>query len=126
VELFKVWGGSHSWPGAVNVIYKTNQDFNASVEIWRFFRKYKLSQLKTTVGIRTFSEARTSMYPNPAQDFFFVPEAADRYKIRGLDSKILAEGNCDGKINVSALARGIYILELVTNGESFFTRLVKD
>ncbi|MEY3398209.1 MAG: hypothetical protein RL220_803, partial [Bacteroidota bacterium] len=45
VELIKVYGGDHSWPGALININTTCMDFSASAEIWKFFRKYKLSQL---------------------------------------------------------------------------------
>lgn len=45
VELFKVLGGGHTWPGAAIAIGVTNQDFDASNEIWRFFSQYRLDEL---------------------------------------------------------------------------------
>lgn len=47
VIYYKVIDGGHTWPGAgrTNVpAGNTNQDFNASVEIWNFFNDYQLTQ----------------------------------------------------------------------------------
>src|SRR3954468_9123508 len=44
VELYKVLGGSHSWPGAPGNTAGTNKDFSASKEIWRFFSQFRLDQ----------------------------------------------------------------------------------
>ena len=50
VELYKVIGGGHTWPGAGIPIAgsNTNQDFNASEKIWDFFSKYDLNGLINT------------------------------------------------------------------------------
>jgi polyhydroxybutyrate depolymerase len=45
VELYKVIGGGHSWPGSQFYIDVTNKDFSASKVIWNFFRKFDLSNL---------------------------------------------------------------------------------
>jgi polyhydroxybutyrate depolymerase len=45
VVYYKVINGGHTWPGAGPPGYsagKTTQDFNASVEIWNFFKNHKL------------------------------------------------------------------------------------
>jgi dienelactone hydrolase len=45
VVYYKVINGGHTWPGAGPPGYsagKTTQDFNASVEIWNFFKNYQL------------------------------------------------------------------------------------
>lgn len=41
---YEVNGGGHTWPGAfpLIVVGNTNQDFNASEEIWAFFSQYQL------------------------------------------------------------------------------------
>lgn len=44
VHLIKVLNGGHSWPGSgVFVSGTTNMDFNASLEIWKFFSQYALT-----------------------------------------------------------------------------------
>ncbi|MHC4556406.1 MAG: extracellular catalytic domain type 1 short-chain-length polyhydroxyalkanoate depolymerase [Planctomycetota bacterium] len=45
VVYYKVINGGHTWPGAGPAGYQagnTNQDINANVEIWNFFKNYKL------------------------------------------------------------------------------------
>jgi polyhydroxybutyrate depolymerase len=67
VELFKVIGGAHTWPGASITIGVTNQDFNASVEIWKFFRRYKLNDLLTGVSHHNAADHQFFIYPNPSE-----------------------------------------------------------
>jgi len=46
VIYYKVINGGHTWPGADPPGYpagNTNQDFNASVEIWNFFKDHQLT-----------------------------------------------------------------------------------
>jgi len=46
VELFKISGGDHTWPGSAFKVPGTNYDINASAEIWKFFSKYDLDGLR--------------------------------------------------------------------------------
>jgi polyhydroxybutyrate depolymerase len=67
VELYRVNGGGHTWPGSPTFITigVTSQDFSASVEIWRFFRQYKLNDLNT--GIKEGEKkGSVQVYPNPS------------------------------------------------------------
>ncbi|MCG2613367.1 prolyl oligopeptidase family serine peptidase [Terrimonas sp. NA20] len=46
VELIKITGGGHTWPGSDKqggLLGKVCQDFDARLEIWRFFREFKLT-----------------------------------------------------------------------------------
>jgi len=45
VVYYKVINGGHTWPGAdpIPAFGNTNQDIDASVEIWNFFKDYKLT-----------------------------------------------------------------------------------
>ena len=67
VELFKVAGGAHTWPGAAVTIGVTNQDFSASKEIWKFFRRYKLNELLTGVETEPETSASFTVFPNPSE-----------------------------------------------------------
>src|ERR1017187_6564605 len=64
VELYKIIGGGHQWPGASVSTGLGNQDkdFSASKEIWRFF-----NQQKSFVGIneRILNNTDFSVSPNP-------------------------------------------------------------
>jgi polyhydroxybutyrate depolymerase len=45
VIYYKVINGGHSWPGVYSPSWagNTNQDFNASEEIWNFFKDHQLT-----------------------------------------------------------------------------------
>ncbi len=70
VEHYKVIGGGHTWPGAVFNIGVTNQDINASREIWRFFRSYRLDELTAVAAPET--AGAWSAFPNPAGDYVLL------------------------------------------------------
>ncbi len=93
VEHYKVYGGGHAWPsltGAVNSgvlgtfggLGNTNQDFNASKEIWRFFSQYTLMLPDPSVGkfsplvITSIGEIERdnslAVYPNPSNGIFNI------------------------------------------------------
>jgi polyhydroxybutyrate depolymerase len=70
LELLRINGGGHSWPGSPAVLGVTNQDFSASAEIWRFFSQYQLST-PTAVGTTT-SPAFFHLMPNPARNMLQI------------------------------------------------------
>ncbi len=128
VEVYKVIDGSHSWPGAATSMTNTNYDFSASQEIWRFFRKFKLSQFVTTVGLQenqVFNEL--SLYPSPANDFITIAGLSEGvftiYSIEG--RKVISETSAT-KIAVSSLAKGIYFLKIKKYDQEHMIKFVKD
>lgn len=126
VELFKVEGGSHSWPGALPVIPNTNQDFSATQEIWRFFRQYRASQFISLVEADETSEDRASIYPNPASDYIFVPECTGcEYFISGMFGEKI-QVPTSGKINISSLTPGIYFLTIRSQSGVGIKKFVKN
>lgn len=71
VELYKIIDGEHTWPGAAVSTGTTNQDFNASAEIWRFFNQYSLDQFSTLTSIKDkeeLTEDALIIFPNPAKE----------------------------------------------------------
>lgn len=66
VEFFKVIDGGHSWPGAPINLNVTNMDFDASVEIWRFFSQFSLNQLVNSIAIQPNPVTLLEIFPNPA------------------------------------------------------------
>lgn len=120
VELYKVLNGAHTWPGASFVIGTTCMDFNASVEIWRFFRKYKLNQL--TTGLKEEkADHSVTLFPNPAQNeihFNSLKENITQIEIYDiLGNKILSRANETKQmtINLSELQNGVYFIHAYSN-----------
>lgn len=120
VELYKVIGGAHTWPGAPFTVGVTNQDFKASVEIWRFFRKYRLNQL-TSVNTISVQYADFKCYPNPATDelnisFEHSNNIAMVTVTDVLGHIVIRETSSAGKINTSVLRPGMYMLSVMADG----------
>jgi polyhydroxybutyrate depolymerase len=70
VEHYKVIGGGHTWPGNVYGGVGTNNDIDASEEIWNFFARYDINGLINAVGIEEDelpvpASYSLSNYPNP-------------------------------------------------------------
>ena len=61
-EHMKVIGGGHTWPGSILNTTGTNQDIDASMEIWLFFSRYDINGPLSTDD---FENKHVSIYPNP-------------------------------------------------------------
>lgn len=115
VELYKVIGGGHSWPGAFPLFPATNQDFKASVEIWRFFRQYRLTQFVPNAGILAQESGNNSrIYPNPASDHITIESSGSNavFKIFNLDGKELITQRGGNNIEIRSLRDGVYFLQI--------------
>jgi polyhydroxybutyrate depolymerase len=119
VELYKIIGGTHTWPGFPFGGVGTNMDINASKEIWRFFNKYTLSSLTSINENNTFSKSLI-IYPNPTNATLNF--SLDNYdnslkiiEITDLFGKILlAETTTSNSISVEKLNPGIYFITFKT------------
>ena len=63
-EHMKVIGGGHTWPGSVINTAGTNQDIDASMEIWLFFSRYDING---PLSVNEFENKHVTIYPNPTQ-----------------------------------------------------------
>lgn len=61
-EHMKVIGGGHTWPGSILNTTGTNQDIDASMEIWLFFSRYDING---QLSVNEFENKHVSIYPNP-------------------------------------------------------------
>ncbi|HWY13098.1 MAG TPA: T9SS type A sorting domain-containing protein [Bacteroidia bacterium] len=125
-ELYRVNGGAHTWPGATTIIGVTNEDFNASVEIWRFFRKYKLNMF---TGINEFGVVSLEFVvsPNPATDQISIKTdkefTAKLFDVFG--KEVVAKTNLNS-IDISFLNPGVYFLRINSEGNYFTKKLIKE
>lgn len=115
VELYKVIGGSHSWPGSIPVFSNTNEDFNASLEIWRFFRQYSLDQVTPPLGIKNEPApgSRPKVFPNPASGSIRVEGiTGGSLSIFRMDGSQVMEESCCRELDVSSLPAGMYLIKV--------------
>lgn len=127
VELYRINGGGHTWPGAPVVIGVTNQDFSASVEIWRFFSQYSLNQfvsVEETEGI----DQPFSVFPNPSEGQFslrFESNVAATIKVFDAVGKlVLTETSKSQTVNLELPKSGIYVLQVETDAGIFTEKLI--
>jgi polyhydroxybutyrate depolymerase len=114
VHLIRVDGGGHTWPGttsSISGVGALNMDFNASLEIWKFFAAQV--SLKTSLSA---SIAYIQVYPNPASDFLFISGRYTRndLKLYSATGQFIAtdfyETDFGLKISISHLPNGLYYL----------------
>lgn len=117
VEFYKVNNGAHTWPGSPFVIGTTNQDFNASAEIWRFFRQFTLNDF---TGIeQDNNHTNFKVFPNPVFDRLYIlsKEFICTIKISDVTGKqVMNIDNIENQnklsIDVSELEPGVYIISV--------------
>ena len=114
-EHMKVIGGGHTWPGSVLNTAGTNQDIDASLEIWLFFSRYDINGLLSTDD---YENRHVSIYPNPTQSKInlslnYVKEV--HYKLFSPLGKQLMTGTITSgneEIDISHLPSNIYFLKV--------------
>lgn len=125
VELFRVTGGGHTWPGAPFIIGVTNQDFSASREIWRFFSQYKLSQFTAVERVR-LETGSLYVSPNPASGtLHIISPFKGTSAIFDFTGKMMLRSDAKD-IDVSAWPGGIYLLEYSNATQSGAVRFIKE
>lgn len=133
VVLYSVINGEHSWPGSNFMLGVTNQDIDASKEIWNFFRKFNI---RGSTGFdQNILEKLPEMVisPNPASKEFTVelPGAMRGsftfrlYNSSGAMVKEIDKVNEERlTVNCEALQPGLYLAELWTRNQRFTEKLV--
>lgn len=126
VELFKVSGGGHSWPGRPmpNSSEVTCMDFDACVEIWRFFSQYE----KATSSVENYSTVDLNVWPNPSAGLVYVesPKTVSSVSVYDLHGKLMeniTNGNIQ-QIDLSQLNAGIYLVRVSGDNFSIFKKLI--
>ncbi|RSK40148.1 extracellular catalytic domain type 1 short-chain-length polyhydroxyalkanoate depolymerase [Hymenobacter perfusus] len=133
VELYRIIGGGHTWPDAPINTGVTNRDINASREIWRFLRPYRLSGLVTTA--REALEQQFSVAPNPARD-----QVTLRFGTNGLQPAQVQVTDAVGRVvaarsqrandgglrlNTENWAPGVYWVRAVVGGQPLYRKVLK-
>jgi len=126
VELYKIYGGGHTWPGALISIGNgaTTLDIDASQLIWEFFERYTLDGFASSISE---IENLETVYPNPFTDVLNIQmqsEGVYRLVITDLSGKEIYRGlSTNTAIATNEWSNGIYMIQFFNeNGEHVFSR----
>ena len=118
-EHFMIVGGGHTWPGNILGGNGTNNDIDASAEIWKFFSNYDINGLIVTTGIENVEEndVVTKVYPNPTGSFITIENnyKNQAYQIHSMRGATLLKGRLNSeshRVDLSGLSAGIYFLKV--------------
>ena len=111
-ELWRVEGGTHTWPGAAFSPAGTTQDFSASAELWRFFSAFRQNAVPTQDPRAAPAVARV-VYDAAARVLRLYADGPDRVRVevyaasgRLVTAAEVAPGG--GSVPLPRLARGVY------------------
>jgi polyhydroxybutyrate depolymerase len=116
-EHFKVTGGGHTWPGTFLPLPGTNLDFDASLEIWKFFSRYDLDDLTLPSSSTEQLEQSLSVYPNPTTGSITLESKdaiGERFEVFSPQGQLLRTGVINSSqqlIDFSDLPPNLYLLK---------------
>lgn len=89
----------------------------------------KIAETLGTDEVRnTKAVSEVSLYPNPADTFVEVRNLKGKadYKIYSADGRLVQEGQIDGqRINVASLIKGMYVVTIKDDNNTYNTKLIK-
>lgn len=85
-------------------------------------------KISETLAVTDVKKNNISVYPNPAVDVINISNVSSKtkFEIYSVGGQLVNQGTTDGKVNVSKLAKGVYILSLESNGEKSQTKFIKN
>ena len=117
VEHYKIINGAHTWPGSAFGGVGTNQDIDASKEIWRFFSSYDIHGLiHPTATHEPAHSSSFSIYPNPASSNLTIAHESMNpvhYTLLNMMGQEMISGIATSQkedISIDALPSGMYVL----------------
>ena len=126
VELFKITGGGHSWPGWPVSGSSENicMDFDACKEIWRFF-----SQFESTASLEENQVVKVNIWPNPASEDLSIEVPGyviTEITVRDIRGRVVErkKGEDLDNLDVYRLKAGSYLLEISGEGFSVSQKVV--
>jgi polyhydroxybutyrate depolymerase len=130
VELYKIIGGGHTWPGSNFIIGVTNMDFSASTEIWRFLSRYNLNGLNSAsadIGILEVTDFK--VYPNPSRDKFilsFADFSEKTISIANYSGQLIQRYTSSADKEVLNIdAKGIYFVTVTSGKQTLTKKIIK-
>ena len=129
VQHYKIINGAHTWPGSPFVIGTTCQDINASLEIWKFFSKYKRSLVST----KHASNFNIELFPNPANDKILISTQSNSNLpmkvelINSVGQSYLSKclNTSPYELQITNLPPGIYFINFIQGSTKQTMRFIK-
>ncbi len=133
VHLIRVNNGGHSWPGSgVIVSGSTNMDFDASLEIWKFFSQYRLLTSTDKIEGTGYANWINLEGANPIQnELQWSTNIEENYSVRVynlLGMPLLNqsfEGSKTATMKVNHLPAGAYLAVYTTNNKVQTLKFIK-
>lgn len=120
VVFYKVTGGGHTWPGAPINIGVTSQDFDASIEIWRFFKPYASPLILSNEELVNIP-AEVDINPNPFRDFLNLECEKDNLKSikihNAIGQLVFYQSDINSQklqVPTSGFQKGVYFINIET------------
>ncbi|GAA4382426.1 extracellular catalytic domain type 1 short-chain-length polyhydroxyalkanoate depolymerase [Hymenobacter koreensis] len=123
VEHYRIIGGGHTWPGAVFSTGVTNRDINASREVWRFLRGFRLNSLPLA-ALTGPVNTTVALYPNPSGALLTIRAGGQSLREssvavfnslgRRLSVPVRALPDGSLRLNTSGLPAGTYMVRVET------------
>lgn len=126
---YKINGGGHTWPGAVWVPGLGNvcKDFNASAEIWNFFKKY----CQKSSSLQEIPTAQIEVYPNPTNEVLNIITTSFSspgfLKISNMTGQVIYQDALRGNpatVDLSEFSEGMYILTIYSGASTLTKKLI--
>lgn len=85
-------------------------------------------KISENLAVTDIAKNNISVYPNPATDVINISNVSSKtkFEIYSVGGQLVNQGTTDGKVNVSKLTKGVYILSLESNGEKSQTKFIKN
>lgn len=123
VEHYRIIGGGHTWPGSVFSTGVTNRDINASREVWRFLRGFRLNSLPLAAPAGPVNTT-VALYPNPSGELLTIRAGGQSLREsnvavfnslgRRLSVPVRALPDGSLRLNTSGLPAGTYMVRVET------------
>lgn len=133
ISFYRINGGGHTWPGVEILSYEitagqTNEDIQASVELWNFFNAHTLCH--SSLGVKEPSaQSIFKLYPNPANTVLYlnIPQIEkSEISISNLLGQVLIERQNQNQIDISELSNGVYLLTIKYGQHKQIQKFIKE
>ncbi len=122
VWFFKMNGAAHTG------LFLPGNDISEPIETWLFFRKHTLAKS----GIHNINDiTQLQVFPNPATTHFTINLPQNytdvSYTLYDIQGNLQYTDKTTGmqiKLNVTAFPRGIYVLKVITEINTFITKII--